>query len=385
MRIALLFLFLSVITGMHAQNIGIGEPSPAARLHIKGSGIDYATATLLLQNSSGDPLMNVRNNGYIGIGTANPFARLHLKNDFETMRIEGNSSYISFYEGTAYKGYLWQKFGTAIELGTASGSNLPVTIAPNNYPEATFLPGYTGLGNSNPSYRLDVSGRMRIRATSATETAGIWFNNYTFGGTSAFVGMADDNTYGFYSPEAGWSLLLNSYSGNAAMGALPSIPRLKVRSDIIALEVGSLTSGTALLLNGGGIDVLGAGINTPTIAFVHKATASNTPAGLGYTVIDNPYCNLQPTSILQVTMNGTYGSGASLGYEIMPEVTTSSGSCQVLTPTSCVIFYNGPNSGFYAAAPAYARDKWCIKAYTGCFVSNPLNYNFNVFIIKRVY
>jgi len=387
MRIVLSFLFLSVTICLHAQNIGIGETSPQARLHVKGAGIDYATATLLLQNSSGTTLINVRDNGYTGIGTSVPFARLHVKENFETMRIEGNSSYISFYDGSTYKGYLWQKAGTAIELGTASGSNLPVTIAPNNYPEATFLPGYTGIGNSNPSYRLDVSGRMRIRATSATETAGVWLNNSTNTSRSAFVGMNDDNTYGFYTAfdDFGyWPLLISRTTGGIGINHDPDTSLLSIQGGLSVLDIGSyLLNGSALKINGGSVGVIGAGINTfSTVAFVHKANASNTLVGSGYTVINNTFCNNNPAAILQVTMNATYGSGALPGYEVLAESTTTGGSCQVLTPTSFMVFYNGPNSGYYPTAPAAARDKWCIRVYTGCFISNPLNYNFNVFVIK---
>jgi hypothetical protein len=47
------------ITGNPDQFVGIGESTPTARLHVKGSGNDNTTTSLLVQNSDGDELMKV--------------------------------------------------------------------------------------------------------------------------------------------------------------------------------------------------------------------------------------------------------------------------------------------------------------------------------------
>ena len=44
-----------------------------------------------------------------------------------------------------------------------------------------------GIGTTNPEYKLDVAGRMRLRHEAGSFTAGMWFNKldntpYTFAG-----------------------------------------------------------------------------------------------------------------------------------------------------------------------------------------------------------
>jgi hypothetical protein len=56
-----------------------------------------------------------------------------------------------------------------------------------------------GVGVFTPEYRLDVAGRMRIRSGGdANTSAGLWLNNSANSTTSAFMGMVNDNTVGFY-------------------------------------------------------------------------------------------------------------------------------------------------------------------------------------------
>jgi hypothetical protein len=99
-------------------------------------------------------------------------------------------------------------------------------------------------------------------------------------------------------------------------------------------------------------------------------------------VIDNPYCNFDPNAILIVTMNGTYGAGSGLGYTIVPEVTgTTPTGPQINSVISFLVFYNGPGSGFYAGSPEYAKEKWCIRTYSGGYVADARNFNFNVMIV----
>jgi hypothetical protein len=52
------------ITGNTDQFVGIGETTPTAKLHIKGSGATSATTSLLVQNSDGAQLFKVSDFGY---------------------------------------------------------------------------------------------------------------------------------------------------------------------------------------------------------------------------------------------------------------------------------------------------------------------------------
>lgn len=56
-----------------------------------------------------------------------------------------------------------------------------------------------GVGIFNPEYRLDIAGQMRLRSGGNTSTpAGLWLNNTLNTTASVFIGMANDNTIGFY-------------------------------------------------------------------------------------------------------------------------------------------------------------------------------------------
>jgi hypothetical protein len=378
-----LYILMAIPVAGLSQSVGIGEPVPIARLEIKGRTSGSFSSSLTVKNASNEVALNVRDNGFIGLGVDDPLVRLHIVSDFETVRIRGNSSYISFYDQTGlYKGYLWQKASNAIELGSSAGSNIPVVLAPNNSPQVTIKDGFTGFGTTNPSYRIDVVGRMRIK--HFTETAGIWFDNSLSSFPAAFVGMYDDNHVGFYGTDGVvWPVLAHTLTGNVGIGSVPNASRLTVRSPGVAMDVGGLGAGsTALRISSGRLQVEGAGISSPTAVFVHKTNA-NSPLSAGYTVIDHPFCNGNPGAILMVTMNGTYGAGLSPGYETMPESFSGSTGCQVLSPTSWLVFYNGPNNSLYAAAPAYARDKWCIRVYAGCYVAGPVNFNFNIMVVNN--
>jgi len=59
-------------------NVGIGETSPTSKLHVKGSGSTSATTSLLVENSSGDDLLKVTDDGRLGIGDAAPIAPLTI-------------------------------------------------------------------------------------------------------------------------------------------------------------------------------------------------------------------------------------------------------------------------------------------------------------------
>ena len=56
------------ITGANDQFVGIGETIPTAKLHVKGAGNTDATTSLLVQNSDGDTLLKVVDDGEVRIG-----------------------------------------------------------------------------------------------------------------------------------------------------------------------------------------------------------------------------------------------------------------------------------------------------------------------------
>jgi hypothetical protein len=93
-----------------------------------------------------------------------------------------------------------------------------------------------GTGVSGPGIRLDVVGRSRFRQnagagnTGGTNSAGFWLFQNTPNADRAFVGMETDNSVGFYGDNGGgWSLVMNTATGNVGIGTDPSsTAKLKV-------------------------------------------------------------------------------------------------------------------------------------------------------------
>ncbi|HMJ46084.1 MAG TPA: tail fiber domain-containing protein, partial [Ferruginibacter sp.] len=100
---------------------------------------------------------------------------------------------------------------------------------------AVFKNGNVGIGNSNPAFLLDVSGRLRIRSGgSLSSSAGIWFNNVANSSQPAFFGMMDDNTVGIFgNTGATWNFKMNTSNGNVAIGPnISNTQKLNVEGNI---------------------------------------------------------------------------------------------------------------------------------------------------------
>jgi hypothetical protein len=128
----------------------------------------------------------------------------------------GNSIVMGFYNDLNTAGKLFE-----IGNGTASLRSNALTILQN---------GNTGIGLVNPSFKLEVGGRMLLRnGGSSAQSAGLWLNNTANSSAPAFIGMANDNNLvGFFgSTGGGWGLTMNTNNGNVGIGlntALPARP-----------------------------------------------------------------------------------------------------------------------------------------------------------------
>jgi hypothetical protein len=93
-------------------NFGIGFTDPQFKLEVNGSARFTGNATI---NGYG----NIT--GTAGVGTiADPTIGVNILKDNEAIRITGNQSYMTFFNGADYKGYLWNKGADDMELGTAA-------------------------------------------------------------------------------------------------------------------------------------------------------------------------------------------------------------------------------------------------------------------------
>jgi hypothetical protein len=78
-----------------------------------------------------------------------------------------------------------------------------------------------GIGNNNPSFKLDVSGRIRLRAgNDLNNTSGIWLGSVGFPNINeGFMGMRNNEVMGFYGERgAGWGFTMNTNTGYVGIG-----------------------------------------------------------------------------------------------------------------------------------------------------------------------
>jgi hypothetical protein len=76
--------------------------------------------------------------------------------------------------------------------------------------------GNTGIGVLEPSFRLEVAGRMRIVSGGTGSTsAGIWLNKNDNNGLLGFIGVDGSNDIGIFNQTSGWSFLVRDATGNA--------------------------------------------------------------------------------------------------------------------------------------------------------------------------
>ena len=57
----------NVLTINGSNNVGIGTTSPSSKLHIKGAGTTSGTTSLLVEDSNGDDLLKVTDDGTVTI------------------------------------------------------------------------------------------------------------------------------------------------------------------------------------------------------------------------------------------------------------------------------------------------------------------------------
>jgi hypothetical protein len=190
-------------------NVGVGEASPTARLQVKGSGSTSATSSLLVQNSSGTNLLNVRDDAktIIPTGGGGTIVMGSLNANTNGMSLVGyyadgsNSAiYTENYNNGTLKTYLGGAFyGVTTDLtqtfssGSRGGIGFRVAGNVNNTGGSLGdIGGYTFEPNI-----LSLTGGSVVYAFNST-IGGAYFNTNTR--QASAILQADSTTKGFLPP-----------------------------------------------------------------------------------------------------------------------------------------------------------------------------------------
>lgn len=136
---------------------------------------------------------------------------------------------------------------------------------------------FVGIGNTNPQFLLDLSGRMRIRGgADNNNSAGLWLSGT--GSDSAFekifMGMQTDSTAGFYSNKlgVGWGFLFDARNGSVGLGnSNPSYP----------LSFADNAGGKISLFRDGAGDYYGLGIGSGVMQLMSSNSSTSIVFGYG--------------------------------------------------------------------------------------------------------
>lgn len=134
-----------------------------------------------------------------------------------------------------------------------------------------------GIGVTNPSYSLDVSGSFRLRNTS--NTAGIWFDGTSLP-TRSFIGTYNEDHFGFYGGAgAGWNFLIHNNNNNVGIGVTSPLYRLDING---RMRIQNSTNSAGIWFDG---------ISMPTRSFIGTQNQDNVGiygnGGVGWNFVMN--------------------------------------------------------------------------------------------------
>ena len=166
-----------ILTANTSGNVGIGTTSPGAKLHIVGNTY-VQSGTLFVDTIAGYALAKVSlaastnfilPSGNVGIGTTTPDTPLSSARGIVINSAAGNDAQIRLQnnstDATSSDGGLLSISGLQMYLWNYEASNL--IFGTSNAESARILSnGNVGINNTNPSYRLDVTGDARINTGS---------------------------------------------------------------------------------------------------------------------------------------------------------------------------------------------------------------------------
>ena len=141
------------------QSVAVGQTTtPTARLHVKGSGNDDTTTSLLVQNSDGADLMEVTDNGILKISTAPSFNTLNIYSDgINDLKRIGTGTGLSI--GTSV---FYAAANTQVHIKGQGANSATTALLVQNSAGTGLLKvgdgGNVGIGETTPTARLHIKG-----------------------------------------------------------------------------------------------------------------------------------------------------------------------------------------------------------------------------------
>jgi hypothetical protein len=161
-----------------------------------------------------------------------------------------------------------------------------------------------GIGNNNPGFKLDVSGRIRLRAgADLNNTSGIWLGSVGFPNINeGFMGMRNNEVMGFYGERgAGWGFTMNTNTGYVGIGTDSAFVPLTFQD----------AAGDKLMLGRrlGASGQYGMGIANNGLRFYMPDAENDLLFGKGDNTNFTPLMRLSDEGVLLLGSNNTYKAG----------------------------------------------------------------------------
>ncbi|MES2519453.1 MAG: hypothetical protein V4585_15170 [Bacteroidota bacterium] len=201
-------------------NVGIGTLTPAAKMDIKGSTylshFYYSTNedTYIRGGKAGSRVLinDIAGMGSVGIGTATPNAKLDIQSS------------------NAYGMIVSQNSGLGAFTAQSNSAATTMLVANTGSGPAIKTIGSIGI-NTDPTFNLDVSGRIRLRGINSFETAGLWLDGTTIPQTS-FIGTYNTSKMGIYGINSGWGFIMDVYDGSVGINTVTPNSKLQVAGSV---------------------------------------------------------------------------------------------------------------------------------------------------------